>query len=1519
MSPDDVQQMLLERHDADWQTQSAARARAVSDDVASLMTSMFEMWSRTNVGWRQAEFNLKAIGSQIDGLEPFQRLQFFGALLPRFGSALTRWWIEERSPFSDPGPTVQFRQAALELLAKEIGPLNCDPRWLWQWAAHIPTLNAAQHAPMFGRFLAACIESEELDDAEALLQVALAAAHGCDPQIGATHFALHTLANVNRPEAWTALCELLLHAGREEGLRSAILQAVANGKPNCQALVLNTTIDENLLRFASVRSLIEDLVGLPFEHDATEASTRRLRTTADALTSYETRQVNMRSDDAETVFLTLRCASRIDQDEFCKLIDIGASANSADVRAEAIRMVTGIALDQRVVSLLINGIADRDERVQAVAVNVLTRMLDERRVHRSAILSDQQFATLRDYCAGLPKAPTTLAPIGVHPGGPKPSHEGTVEVLMMLRADRPTSPLLPLIASLDARARAVFVSRLNKRDLTDTAVREFLFASLASPSKIVRNEAAEKIAWVIPGEPDEREVLSIETALVQSDDWSSLGRAGMVKRLHRQPIEGKLRTIERLWCAQPVKPVAANLAAQYKVALDLLVAVGPTSAQAALTVAKLQAHVASEANLTHAHAQLRALLGETAIPQDALPLLVDLSPGREPRSSQPFYAHHEVGIAIVSRLSELMVASQARFPELYGGYGNEQQIFQISGVSDWWHGRPSDARSVDATDAVHAIHLIEYRYQHGERRPGAHIVSMLGMLVVEHATEQTIELLLDGYESMLEEFRVAIVDLNSLQVKKIGFANRGSEGERLLYRIARTKPDLFTAAHVERWFQLGLWLHRIDPSSLHFSEIVVLAFVLGLTTEDDLRKFIRAGYLTTANCLTQDPERSASVDAILRLHCGTPLFQRARDVLHETVAGALAIELRRSESETSVSALAKVVKHSDIFAMMQIIAEFGVPIFSVNTGWPSKLSRTDVFASIVRHTEPSGISLVEFQTARSIHNVTDEQLVALAIAVPTWIDLVSETLGWDGLTEALWFVRAFVSVDTCTEARSRTVLQQEEIEAGVVDAAWFDRCFESLGAVRWKLIDKWAKLASQEGRCTRFQQAIRVLTGTLTEVDLLKEIDLKRSQNAVANLGLSALPIALRERKAALQNRYQALIEFQEGSKAFGSTKRASEAEAVRVGFHNLAQRAGYGDASRLVWVIESWLDDGKGIKNPSRVRKSLQELMVAGVLMPEDEVIETMAGSVGVDMSTLVWVDEVQTTARRFADTWVSSDGRAVALTGALRIAHPIEMFRSQSWGAWQAAMLSNEIRQSFRQVFRELYLLTDNERGAEQSERYSQHRVKAAQGFALLHAAGWVSGDREDGCTRTFHHDRVRAQIFPMVSTYKLKSAEPFPIGAVEFVSTSNNARLTLESVPPIVFSETMRDLDLVTTVAFAGGAPLDATPSTIDMRGQLVEQIAQLRQLTNVAVDGHYVRVNGLLNCYWVHLGDGVARAEAHLEARPFNVLAVHNFNGQVVLPFVDDDPITAEIVSKVLLLADDSSIRDPWIADQLRAQH
>ncbi len=79
-----------------------------------------------------------------------------------------------------------------------------------------------------------------------------------------------------------------------------------------------------------------------------------------------------------------------------------------------------------------------------------------------------------------------------------------------------------------------------------------------------------------------------------------------------------------------------------------------------------------------------------------------------------------------------------------------------------------------------------------------------------------------------------------------------------------------------------------------------------------------------------------------------------------------------------------------------------------------------------------------------------------------------------------------------------------------------------------------------------------------------------------------------------------------------------------------------------------------------------------------------------------------------------------------------------------------------------------------------------------------------------------------------------------------------------------------------------------------------------------DSHAL-IKGARASYSVHLGSGVVHQEG---GAMLSILPVHSQKrGRIFLPFVDEDPKTAEIFSKIVLLAEDQKIKDPSILSQI----
>ena len=90
--------------------------------------------------------------------------------------------------------------------------------------------------------------------------------------------------------------------------------------------------------------------------------------------------------------------------------------------------------------------------------------------------------------------------------------------------------------------------------------------------------------------------------------------------------------------------------------------------------------------------------------------------------------------------------------------------------------------------------------------------------------------------------------------------------------------------------------------------------------------------------------------------------------------------------------------------------------------------------------------------------------------------------------------------------------------------------------------------------------------------------------------------------------------------------------------------------------------------------------------------------------------------------------------------------------------------------------------------------------------------------------------------------------------------------------------------------------------------------LFKIKNVTFEKAHAVIDGKLGRYTVHLGSGVVHQMGNAM---LYVIPVHSqHRGRIFLPFIDDDPKTAEIVSKILLFAEDTKIKDPNILSQIR---
>lgn len=800
----------------------------------------------------------------------------------------------------------------------------------------------------------------------------------------------------------------------------------------------------------------------------------------------------------------------------------------------------------------------------------------------------------------------------------------------------------------------------------------------------------------------------------------------------------------------------------------------------------------------------------------------------------------------------------------------------------------------------------------------------------------------------------------------------------LLSSLLLTRPGMFDPRQISRWYRLMRWLEQPRPEAVPLppdERLLAEAFRVGAACEAD----VIASFLHPDSSLFRDLTRRWRGRLEAREPALTAIADTLRDRLvgAELQRGDLptpATPVVQNISSTSGAALAagllRLLGDTQLVRGWSAASDSRDAVFSrlLRACFPAPSDNAESLMTAAREAGLTDARLVDLA-------VYAPQWAPLAEGALGWPGLASGVLWLHAHTrDQQWSVDHELRESWAAMTAERTPLSPDDLLAGAVDVAWFHACYAALGGDRWAVLHKAARHASGGNGHRRAQLFAEAMLGQVSEAALTERITVRRSQDAVRALGLLPLPAAGPARQEAAQCRYAVLREFGRGSAAFGSQRRASEGTAVRIGIENLARTAGYPDPRRFVWAVEareagdlaagpvtvthgdvsltlSVTVDGtpeltvrkagralSGVpaalrkagdvaalrvrktvltRQAARVRTALEAAMVAqDAFTPGDFAGLSRHPVVAPLLDLLIWVDEDGRALWRSGGLASTADGKPVPGHGPLRIAHPADLAASRGWVSWQERLFAEARRQPFKQAFRELYVLTAAEReGGAVSHRYDGHQLQPRQALALLGSRGWLASREAGDAARAFHSHGLVAHA-EFVNGFLTPAEADLPaISGVYFTRRGEHLAQPLASIPPVVFSETMRDLDLVVSVAHAGGVDPEATASTTEMRAALVRETARLLKLANISFAGDHVLIDGALGEYSLHLGSGT------VHRRPGGAVCIipvgSQHRGRLFLPFADDDPKTAEIVSKALLLARDHEIRDPAILEQLRA--
>ena len=359
---------------------------------------------------------------------------------------------------------------------------------------------------------------------------------------------------------------------------------------------------------------------------------------------------------------------------------------------------------------------------------------------------------------------------------------------------------------------------------------------------------------------------------------------------------------------------------------------------------------------------------------------------------------------------------------------------------------------------------------------------------------------------------------------------------------------------------------------------------------------------------------------------------------------------------------------------------------------------------------------------------------------------------------------------------------------------------------------------------------------------------------------------------------------------------------------------------------IESFYDKRRRLLAPawrqSTLDHGLASVVARGLVWQVEEGGETRA---------VLWDDG------RFIDAF-GNEAPAPPDDAHVTLWHPVHA-GDDELAAWRERLAERRLVQPFRQVYRSRYVPIDAERAPDQTQcrRFDGHVIRQSPFGQLASSRGWAvewAGYGGDG-TPPSRKPLPAWALTPEVDTEPIDNPS---VGRWEYVTlwpvcfrTESGDVVPLGEVPPVVFSETLRDVELFVAKASVGAEAQPPVPGDpffdywqryhfgeLEERAQarrdvLSALLPHLPDADRLRLNGRFLHVEGALGRYRIHLGSGSAQTEGslHLALSPAPV----PMDDRLFLPF-DDDPILTLVLSKAALLAADDQIEDPAVRTLLR---
>jgi hypothetical protein len=225
-------------------------------------------------------------------------------------------------------------------------------------------------------------------------------------------------------------------------------------------------------------------------------------------------------------------------------------------------------------------------------------------------------------------------------------------------------------------------------------------------------------------------------------------------------------------------------------------------------------------------------------------------------------------------------------------------------------------------------------------------------------------------------------------------------------------------------------------------------------------------------------------------------------------------------------------------------------------------------------------------------------------------------------------------------------------------------------------------------------------------------------------------------------------------------------------------------------------------------------------------------------------------------APSLVDCRGDACTVPPGARVSlwHPVRAEDAERAG-WQTLIADRHIRQPIRQAFRERYVPSEQELEEHRSDAFAGHVLALRPLVGLARREGWRAS--WDGLARRFGVFRVRFAVTATLYPGVVGSAES---RAMTFQTGERGAwqEVQIADVPPILFSEACRAVDLLVSVSSFALGVAGPEPLSVEQKEARARRWKRLDTLSTLAKDDFAamveVRREALRHAFAPQIADG-----------------------------------------------------------------